>query len=176
MNRYPLASMVTLMIGLSAGCGPGNAPLHTVDELDLNRYAGQWYEIARLPNRFERGLKCVTATYEVRSDGQVNVVNRGVNEDDPNQVDEATGKASVPDASKPGELRVVFFWPFGGDYFVIDLADDYSSALVGSPDRKYLWILAREPNLEPLRQDELVAMADSLGFNVQRLYFPLHDC
>lgn len=137
---------------------------------------GKWYEIARLPNRFEQGLKCVTATYELRDDGKVNVFNRGIDEQNPERVDEAKGKARMPDPTFPGRLKVSFFWPFSGDYFIIDLDDDYTLSLVGDPGRKYLWILARSPEPEQDSIDELVKKAASLGFPVELLHYPPHDC
>ena len=156
------------------GCGKGD-PLPTVDQVDLERYAGTWFEIARLPNTFEEGLKCVTATYTILEDGRVGVTNKGVNERT-GEAEVAEGKARVKDQNEPGQLRVVFFWPFGGDYFIIELDSDYRYALVGAPDREYLWILAREKQLDGLILAQLVERANALGFPVEQLIFPVHDC
>lgn len=156
------------------GCGK-HAPLPTVDAVDLERYAGQWYEIARLPNSFEAGLKCVTATYTVLENGKVGVTNRGINEET-GELETAEGKARVKDENEPGQLRVVFFWPFGGDYFIIDLDDEYRYALVGAPNREYLWVLARDKQLDKAVLARLLEKAKSLGFPTERLIFPIHDC
>lgn len=168
--------MFTLMLLslLGMGCGK-NDPLPTVDKVDLNRYAGKWYEIARLPNTFEKGLKCVTATYTLLDDGRIGVTNRGINEAT-GAVETAEGKARVPNDEHPGELRVVFFWPFGGDYCIINLDEEYRHALVGAPDRDYLWILARDKELAPEVLTQLIDKAKGLGFPTDQLIYPLHDC
>lgn len=151
-------------------------PLATVPELDLTRYAGRWYEIARLPNRFEDGLKCIIAEYGLREDGKVSVTNRGIQVDDTQEVSESTGYAKVPDAQVPGVLKVTFFWPFFGDYYVIDLDTDYQWSLVGSPDRDYLWILSRNQTLDQAVIDRLLKKAQSEGFDTTRLIYTPHDC
>jgi len=151
-------------------------PLATVPELDLTRYTGKWYEIARLPNRFEDGLKCITAEYGIRDDGKVSVTNRGVNESDPADINESTGYAKVPDSKVPGVLKVTFFWPFFGDYYVIDLDPAYQWSLVGSPDRDYLWILSRSETLEQSTIDRLLKKAQGEGFDITQLIFTPHDC
>lgn len=175
-KRTRSTGMFTLMLlsFLGVGCGK-NDPLPTVDKVDLNRYAGTWYEIARLPNTFEEGLKCVTATYTLLDDGRVGVTNKGVNEST-GELDVAEGKARVPDDDFPGQLRVVFFWPFGGDYYIIDLDQDYRYALVGAPDRNYLWILGRDKALDSEILARLVDKAKELGFPTEQLIYPLHDC
>ena len=121
--------------------------LEVVQSVDLTRYIGRWYEIARLPNRFEK--KCadsVTATYTLRSDGKVEVVNRCRKEN--GKYTTATGKAKVVDKKTNAKLKVTFFWPFYGDYWILDLGPNYEYAVVGSPDRDYLWILSRTPQLD----------------------------
>lgn len=175
MIPYPLRWCLIFLIGLPAGCG-SKEYLPTVEEVDLERYAGLWYEIARLPNRFERNLKCVTAEYTLMDNGKIQVTNRGVDRDNPDDKSEANGTARVPDADFPGQLRVVFFWPFGGDYYLIELDENYQHALVGSPDREYLWILAREKNLDQNTLENLRNSAKELGFPVDQLHYPAHDC
>ncbi len=175
MYRFPLFILVFFLLALPGGCG-SKEYLPTVDEVDLERYAGLWYEIARLPNRFERDLKCVTAEYTLREDGKIQVTNRGVNVNDPSDRSEANGTARVPDDQFPGQLRVVFFWPFGGDYYIIELDHDYQHALIGSPDREYLWILARDSKLEDAAHEKLVKRASELGFPTSELHYPAHDC
>ena len=151
-------------------------PLEVVDYVDLQKYEGTWYEIARLPNRFERGLKCVTATYELMEDGKIKVINRGHKIAEPGQVDRTTGVARVVDQDEPGKLKVTFFWPFSGKYWIIDLAEDYSYALVGSPSRKYLWILSRSPQMDKKTYRYLLSLARSKGFDTSDMIRTLQDC
>lgn len=165
MNRlFILFIMVSLFKTTSA-----QQPVTVVSHVDLNRYTGTWYEIARLPNSFERGLKCTTATYELRDDGRITVINRGVKVDDPTKIDEAKGVAWVPDASEPGKLRVRFFWPFSGDYWIIDLDPDYQYVLVGSPNHKYLWVLARDRFIPDEVYLPLLEKAKEKGFDLTNL-------
>lgn len=118
-------------------------PLDTVSSLDLERYVGTWFEIARLPFRSEEGCVEVTARYFLQGDGTVTVVNRCIRKDG---VDEATGRAWRPDESRPGRLKVRFFWPFTGDYNVL-AQEGYRYALVGSRNRRYAWLLSRDPTM-----------------------------
>lgn len=141
----------------------------TVAEVDLTLYMGTWFEIARLPNSFERGLKCTTATYEFRDDGKVTVTNRGVNIEDPTKIDEAKGVAWRPDPSEPGKLKVRFFWPFSGDYWIIDLDPEYRYVLVGSPNHKYMWILARTRFISDEVYLGLLNKAQLNGFDLTNL-------
>ena len=150
------------------------APLETVPQVDIEKYSGTWYEIARLPNSFEKGLKCVTATYSLKKDGKIKVENRGVKED--GRVSDIEGTAWQSSKEYPGRLKVRFFWPFSGDYYIIKLADDYSYALVGSPSRKFLWILARSNSISDETKNELLQFAKQKGFEVEKMEMILHDC
>ena len=164
-----------LLLGFAAGACTGIPEgAEVVDDFDLQRYLGTWYEIARLDHRFERGLNNVTATYSLRDDGGVRVLNRGFNTAD-QEWEEAEGKAYLVDASNVGRLKVSFFGPFYGGYNILalDQADDGYSLVVG-PDRDYLWILAREPSLAPEILAELVAIAANLGFPVDELIYVEH--
>jgi len=140
-----------------------------VPSVDLNRYAGKWYEIARLPTRFQRSCAGeVPATYTLRSDGKITVLNqcRASN----GRAKSATGTARV--ASKKGpntKLKVTFFWPFSGDYWIIGLDPDYRWALVGGPGHKYLWILSRDPRMNDALYARVVDLAHSQGYDVSRL-------
>lgn len=149
--------------------------VQAVPSLDLERYSGLWHEVARLPNRFQN--KCVgavTATYEL-VDGGIRVVNacRGA---DSSSI-RAVGRARLADRKGPASRLKVRFAPgllsflpmVWADYWVLDLTDDYGAALVGTPDRRYLWILSRSPELEPDTYDRLVATAARQGFDVGRL-------
>jgi len=152
------------------------APLPTVDMLDINKYAGTWYEIERLPNSFEKGLECVTATYTVRADGRVTVLNKGHKTNKDSKISDIQGTAWVPDPEYPGRLKVRFFWPFAGDYYVIALDDHYAYALVGDPSRKFLWILARQPELDAAITSELKVIAREQGFDTDKMLRVKHDC
>lgn len=149
--------------------------LAVVSNLDLNKYAGRWYEIARLPNRFQD--KCasdVSANYSLRPDGRITVVNRCV--DRSGNITEAAGVARRVDGAPPSVLQVRFAPAFlsflsavWGDYQVIALDDAHTHAVVGSPDRKYLWILARSSSLDNATYDRLLTVAKEQGFDVSRL-------
>lgn len=142
--------------------------LPTVQEVDLAQYAGTWYEIARLPNSFEKGMTCVTATYTLKDNGKVQVLNRGYLAEK-GKYKSARGAAWVPDSDYPGRLKVSFFWPFAGNYYIMALDEDYKYALVGDPSRKYLWLLARSKTLEESIYSKLMALAKSKGFNVEEV-------
>jgi len=145
-----------------------NEPLSTVQKVDLQRYAGRWFEIARYPNRFQR--KCAgdtTATYSLREDGKIGVLNTCRKAD--GTVTSSSGSAKVVDPSTNAKLKVTFFWPFSGDYWIIDLAPDYSYAVVGEPSRKYLWILSRTPHMEESTYREITDRIRFLGYDTARL-------
>ncbi|MFM1932806.1 MAG: hypothetical protein RL226_2109 [Bacteroidota bacterium] len=157
---------------LLAACNSAEK-LPTVKEVDLQKYAGKWYEIARLPNRFEKGLSCVTAEYTIHPNNIV-VLNSGINEK--GELEESTGSASQPDPAKPGELRVSFFWPFSSDYLILELASDYSVALVGSSSKDYLWLLSRTPELPNARSAIFLETAVKLGYDLEKLEWIKQDC
>lgn len=143
------------------------APPPTVDRVDLNRYMGTWFEIARLPNRFQKDCACTAATYTLRPDGRVEVLNRCLTPE--GRLKAAKGRAKVVDPATGARLKVTFFWPFYGDYWILDLDPDYRRVLVGTPNRKYLWILARGPVLDAGTYEGLVRRAQELGFDTSRL-------
>jgi apolipoprotein D and lipocalin family protein len=156
-------------------------PLRVVESVDLARYAGLWYEVARLPNRFEE--KCagdVSAEYTLKEADRVKVVNRCRRKD--GKMSEAEGVARLADKRGPSSrLKVRFapsylsFLPFvWGDYQIIELAPDYSHALVGSPDRKYLWLLSRTPRLDDVTYERLTEAARAQGFDTSRLMRTRH--
>lgn len=155
-------------------------PLQVVPTVDLSRYAGVWYEIGRLPNRFQKGCAGdVTATYTVRPDGTVTVLNQCRRQD--GKPIEAEGLARPAKGQPASVLRVRFapaflsFLPFvWGDYRIMALADDYSHVLVGTSSRTYLWVLAREPRLEPATLERLLTTAREQGFDVARFQLTAH--
>lgn len=156
----------SLMILLITGC-KSTKMLTTINKLDLGRYQGKWYEIARLPNSFEKNLTSVTATYTIKPNGKIEVLNQGYKGGVKRK--SITGTAWVPNETFPGRLKVRFFWPFSGDYYVIALDQDYQYALVGSPSRKFLWILARRPEISEETHDRYVQIAREHEFNVEEL-------
>ncbi len=142
---------------------------------ELERYLGTWYEIARLDHRFERGLSRVHAQYSLREDNGIRVINRGFDAKK-GQWSEAEGKAYFLGDPDIGRLKVSFFGPFYGAYNIVHLDhEDYRYAMVTGPNTRYLWILARDPHLDPAIVERLVAEAEALGFPVDELIFPEHD-
>ncbi len=124
-------------------------PLQTVPRVDLAKYMGKWYEIASFPQRFQKGCVASAATYSLREDGKVTVLNECRDKTLDGKLRTAKGKAWVVDKRTNAKLKVSFFWPFSGDYWIIDLGPDYEYAVVGHPKRNYLWILSRKPHMEP---------------------------
>ena len=122
--------------------------LRTVEFVDLERYMGKWYEIAKFPQRFEDGLVGITATYSPLPKGKVRVLNSGYVGDFNGKLKTAKGKAWVVDRKTNAKLRVSFFWPFAGDYWIIELGKDYEYAVIGESTRQYLWILSRTPRMD----------------------------
>jgi len=146
-----------------------------VQALDLERYLGRWYEIARLDHSFERGLSNVTAEYSKRTDGGIDVVNRGYSAQQ-GRWRQAAGCAYFAGEPGLGHLKVSFFGPFFGSYLVLDLdREHYRWALVGGPGTSYLWILARSPYLEVPVLERLLARAAELGYDTKGLIRVQHD-
>lgn len=140
-------------------------PLPTVQDVDLIKYQGRWYEITKIPNKFEKNLTKVQANYKVLPSGRIEVINTGVNVNT-GKLKRSVGEAKV---NGPGRLGVTFFKPFYGDYYIIALDREYEWALVGSPSREFLWILAREPNISKELIIRLSDIATENGFDVSRL-------
>jgi apolipoprotein D and lipocalin family protein len=143
--------------------------LETVPYVDLNRYAGKWYEIASYPQRFQKGCHCTTAEYTLSDKGYVIVENR-CNRDSVNgKQSYIKGKAFVQKDTGNAKLYVQFFWPFKAKYWIIDLADDYSYAVVGHPNREYLWILSRTSKMDNAVYQQILSKLQSKGFDVTKL-------
>ncbi len=161
-----LASLLMLI-----GCTHSPQGVAPVEDFALERYLGTWYEIARLDHRFERGLSRVTANYSKRADGGIDVLNRGYNSQTAHW-QEASGRAYPLGAPSLGSLKVSFFWPFYAGYHIIALdQENYAYALVCGPDRDYLWILSRTPQLDAAIVARLLDKASALGFKVDELIF-----
>ena len=153
---------------LAAGCTGLPDDIEPVSELDLERYKGTWYEIARLDHSFERGLSSVTAEYTLNSDGSVTVINRGYSEEDGGW-EEADGHAVPVEGSAAGHLKVSFFGPFYASYVVFRLDDDYQTAYVTGYNRDYLWLLARSPEVDDRTIQEFRSVAREKGFDLDEL-------
>ena len=169
MKKYWLAVAFAL-----AGCTGIPEGIEPVENFELEPYLGTWYEIARLDHRFERGLSNVTANYTLRDDGGVAVLNRGYRTDK-GEWDQAEGKAYFIDDTSVGRLKVSFFGPFYGAYNVFALGENYEYSMVAGPDRSYLWILAREPQVPEDLLDVLLARAEEAGYDTSELIFVDHD-
>lgn len=178
MNRWKrgsLAATTLLMTVLQSGCTGVPDGVEVVTGFELERYLGTWHEIARLDHRFERGLSGVTASYSRRDDGGIAVVNRGYNVAD-REWQEATGKAYFVGDPDVGSLKVSFFGPFYGGYNIIALDQEgYQYAMVAGPDRSYLWILARSPDIDQEIVAALVDSAERMSFPVDELIFVDHS-
>lgn len=166
-----LRSLTTLfplsMLAL-AGCTGLPSGTQPINDFALDDYLGRWYEIARFDHSFEEGLDCVTADYSLRDDGGVRVINRGVNLAEGN-VDVAEGKAYLLEEDNVGRLKVSFFGPFYSSYNILALDDAGQWSLVTGPDRDYLWVLARSPQLDQATYQSLVERAERLDYPVDEL-------
>ncbi|MDJ0764987.1 MAG: lipocalin family protein [Myxococcota bacterium] len=147
----------------------GLPPLQTVSKVDLLRYTGTWFEIASYPQRFQEGCTGTTAIYTLREDGEIGVVNRCRKGSLQGKVDSAEGRARVVDETTNAKLEVTFFWPFWGDYWIIDLGENYEYAVVGHPGRDYLWILSRTPTMDDAVYKGILDRLQVKGYQLDRL-------
>jgi len=162
-----IASVCAASLRAPAMESPKQAPLASVSSVDLKRYVGKWYEIARYPNRFQRACASdTTAEYDLKPNGKVGVVNTCRKSD--GSAKKASGTAKVVDPSN-ARLKVSFFWPFYGDYWIIGLDPEYRWAVMGEPDRKYLWILSRTPHMPETDYQRTIEQARAAGYDPQRL-------
>lgn len=175
-ERQALMKTLSLFLALGASALVAacttHPPLETVSAVDLNRYYGTWYEIARLPNRFQR--RCVSdtrASYQPAG-ADVTVLNACRTAD--GTLDQAKGIAKVVQGSGGARLRVSFFRPFYGDYWILDLDPDYRWVLIGEPGREYAWVLARQPGLDSATLETLLSKAAALGFDRQKFVTTPH--
>jgi len=173
LTKYVVAAGLALLCVLLVTVGrsmaaSGAPPLATVQQVDLKRYMGEWYEIARIPHRFQEGCVGSGASYSLLPDGEVRVINR-CRDEKSGELREATGRAWVVDPATNARLKVSFFWPFRGDYWIIDLGASYEYAVVGAPNRDYLWILARSPQMDPAVYEGILERARQKGFDTSRL-------
>jgi apolipoprotein D and lipocalin family protein len=170
-----MKKMLMVLILLLTGCVSVPEKIIPVGDFHIERYLGKWYEIARLDHSFERGLTSVSAEYSLRSDSGIRVINSGYSQKD-SKWKKIEGKGYFVGHQDVGFLKVSFFGPFYGSYVIFDLdRDNYSYALVCGPDRSYLWILARSPQIDDDLKKLLVNKAASLGFDTKKLIYVRHD-
>jgi apolipoprotein D and lipocalin family protein len=174
--------VIIVVIGLSlSGCAIIGSPvldnIQTVDQVDLERYTGVWYEIASLPTWFANDLVCVTATYTLQDDGKIEVVNQGFQSTPDGKLDSITGTAWVPNPDEPGQLKVSFFPIISSQYNIIALdEEDYSYAMVTGKNYKFLWILSRTPQMDPTTYDMLIQQAEDWGYDVDNIEVTQQIC
>lgn len=162
-----------LFVVCVTGCVNVPDGIEPVDQFELQRYLGRWYEVARLDHSFERGLNSVTASYSLRDDGGVEVINRGFAQKD-SQWREAKGKAYFVNEPSEGFLKVSFFGPFYGAYVIFELDKNYQHAFVAGPNKSYLWLLSRTPSPPQSVIDQFTSRASMLGFDISELIFVDH--
>jgi apolipoprotein D and lipocalin family protein len=168
MNRL-VASLLICTIGFLNGCR-STSKLEVVNDFEIDRYLGVWYEAARMPHGFEKNLSSVSANYSFNEDGTIKVLNRGFN--DKNQKwEQIEGVAKFKGSAEEGWLKVSFFKPFYASYKILHLNSTYTEAIVTGPSYGYLWILVRDPSLTESELNELVARARALGFDSEKLIF-----
>ena len=169
MRILPVIAAVTAAFLVVACSSPTPPPgVTVVSNFDAQRFLGTWYEIARLDHRFERGLEKVTANYSPMDDGGIQVINRGYNPDR-EMWQQSIGQAYFTGDPRRAALKVSFFGPFYGGYNVIALDEDYQYALVSGPNRDYLWLLSRTPDIPSHIRQQYLALAAELGFAVNKL-------
>ena len=170
--RLALLALMAALTGACVGLPDGVEP---VGDFDPDRYLGKWYEIARLDHSFERGLSNVTANYSLREDGGVRVINRGF-DTAKGEWDEAEGRAYFVEEDDKGFLKVSFFGPFYGSYIVFELdQENYQYAFISGPNTSYLWLLAREPQIDAALLERFRSRATELGFDLSELIVVEHD-
>jgi apolipoprotein D and lipocalin family protein len=171
MKRTLLLILMPVFLASTSFCQTNKKAMDytTVKELDLQKYMGTWYEIARYDHSFERGLAGCTANYSFRPDGKIKVINQGYKGTLRGKFMKAAGKAKLPDKKEPGKLKVSFFLFFYADYYVLELGENYDWALIGSSTDKYLWILSRTPKLEPSVYQKIIGLAQKRGYDTTKL-------
>ncbi len=165
---------ILVMGGLLFGCAAAvvaaeKRPLEVAPFVDLQRYTGTWYEIATIPARFQKDCVGVTATYTLRPDGDIDVLNSCRKKTLDGKFKSVKGKAWAVDKKTNAKLKVRFFWPFSGNYWIIELDPDYQWAVVGDQSRKYLWFLCRTPRMDESLYQDLMNRVAAKGFDISRL-------
>ena len=166
-------ALILCLVAFLTGCTSLPKGITPVDNFEVEKYLGTWYEIARLDHRFERGLSKVSAEYSLLENGDIRVLNSGFSEEKQEQ-NTAEGTARFVDDSNQGHLKVSFFGPFYASYVVFELDENYEYAFVSGYNRKYLWLLSRSPSPDEKIIDQFKVRAQSLGFNTDELIFVDH--
>ncbi len=162
--------IILVLAGCASTPPTGIEPVELVDSVDLERYIGLWYEIARIPNRFEKNIYAPTAEYTLRNDGKIRVVNSGFKGGLDGKYTEVMGVAWIPDPNELAALKVSFFWPFASDYMIIGLdTENYDWAVVGNNSREFLWFLARTHEIDETLHRKMEEIAGSQGFDIESL-------
>jgi apolipoprotein D and lipocalin family protein len=147
------------------GCSTNYPPLKTVEKVEINSYLGTWYEIARYEHFFEKGCRDVRATYSLKEDGNIKVLNECIKE---GKLSQANGVAYATDESN-SKLKVSFFRPFYGNYWILMLGEHYEYALIGDPSREYLWILSRKSTISEELKNTILEKLPSFGYTQDKL-------
>ena len=170
---FTLALMVSFLTALCSCVSDSNAPrrVSVVENFDVERYMGTWYEIARLPQWFERNMNAVKAEYTLQADGTVKIVNTGIRD---GEIKRTEGVARFKEWKMIGSLEVSFDKHFYSDYRIIRLADDYHYAVVTGKTKDSLWILSRKPQLPQKELDEILSFLLGLDFDISKLEYPSH--
>ncbi len=171
-NLFKTSALICMVL-LFTACSSKNPPLQTVQKVDINRYLGTWYEIARYEHFFEKDCKNVSANYSMLDEQTIKVVNRCTNMLT-NEKKEAIGRAYATDYTN-SKLKVSFFRPFYGDYWVMILDKNYDYVVVGTPSREYLWILCRKPILDEKIKNEILQKLPTLGFDASKLIWTIQE-
>lgn len=172
----PFKIFLIMLFSIFSSGYKNDQPLETVSNINLEKYMGKWYEIATIPQRFQKGCVCTTAEYSLVNDKYVKVVNTCNNQTPDGEIKQIEGKAFVAKKGNGAKLKVQFFWPFKAKYWIIDLADDYSWAVVGHPNRKYLWILSRTPKMDEKIYQKILKRLEEQKYDISLLVHTLQKC
>ncbi len=170
MSKLIFTALIVVLLSACTSIPEGVKP---IENFNLSKYQGKWYEIARLDHSFERGLEQVTAEYQLMPDGHIKVTNRGYFAEE-NTWSEAVGKAKFVERSDIGFLKVSFFGPFYGSYVIFNLDEQYQHSFVSGPNTSYLWLLSRTPNPDKAVIEKFLTISKGLGFSTEDIIFPKH--
>lgn len=165
--------VLSSLIALFTACRTPENPPQTVTAVELDQYTGKWYEIASYPNRFQKGCSCTTAEYRLTKKGHIEVLNRCLKD---GEWSETKGKAFPVKGSNNSKLKVQFFWPFKGDYWIIHLSEKYRWAVISDPEREYLWILSREKQMEEAVYNQILSELQQKGYDISDLEKTEQNC
>lgn len=170
-KKYFLLFLIAVLL---SACASVKNPPQTANNVDLEKYMGSWYEIASFPNYFQRGCRCTVAHYTLLQN-KVKVYNT-CRKGDKNKLDGASAIGWAVRDSQNSKLKIQFFWPFTANYWILYVSHDYQNALVGTPNRKYLWILARKPTISQKLYEEMINRARQQGYDTARLIKTQQNC